>query len=70
MPQCPGEGTFTLGECETLGSGMQVRPATGCGARRVGYDGPGTSRICRVRPCDDPQQLTLGGPLPATDART
>jgi hypothetical protein len=66
MPQGPGEGTCALGACETFGCGVQVRPAAWCGAGRVGYDGP---LARRVRPCDDPQQLTLGGSLPATDAR-
>jgi hypothetical protein len=71
MPQRPGEGTLAFGECETFGRGMQMRPATGCRAARVGYDEPGG--LCRVlglrvRPCDHPQQLTLGGSLPATDA--
>jgi hypothetical protein len=71
MPQRPGEGTFALRECETFGRGMQMRPATGCCAAGVGYDEPGSlSRILgqRVRPCDHPQQLTLGGSLPTTDA--
>src|SRR5438105_4876168 len=63
MPQRPGEGTSALGECETVGRGVQVRPATGCRAVRVGYDEP---VALRVRPCDHPQQLTLGGSLPAT----
>ena len=42
MPQGPGEGTCALGECETFGRGVQMRPATGCGAVRVGYDEPGS----------------------------
>jgi len=72
MPQGPMEGTFAFGECETVGRRVQVRPTSRCGATRVGYDEPGSglrSRTAlRVRPCDDPQQLTLGSPLPATDA--
>src|SRR3954451_3520273 len=71
MPQGPREGTFALGQCETFRRWVQMRPATGCCATRVGYDEPGT--VCRVlslrvRPCDHPQQLTLGGSLPAADA--
>ena len=68
MPQGPGEGTFALGECETFGSGVYVRPATRRGAARVGCDEPGTSLALRVRPCDHPQQLTLGGSFAASDA--
>jgi hypothetical protein len=68
MPEGPGEGTFALGECETFGRGVQMRPATRRGAVRVGYDEPGTSLVLRVRPCDHPQQLTLGGSRPASDA--
>lgn len=67
MPQRPDEGTFALGACETLGRGVQVRPATRCCAARVGYDEPGTVLGLRVRPCDHPQQLTLGGSFPASD---
>ena len=73
MPQGPREGTFALGECETSGRRVQVRPPAGCGATRVGCDEPGpglrTLMILRVRPCDDPQQLTLGGSLSTSDAR-
>jgi hypothetical protein len=68
MPQRPDEGTFALGACETFGRGVQMRPATGCCAARVGYDEPGTVLGLRVRPCDHPQQLTLGGSFPASDA--
>ena len=68
MPQGSGEGTFALGECKTFGRGVDVRPATRCGAARVRYDEPGTVLALRDRPCDHPQQLTLGGPLPASDA--
>jgi hypothetical protein len=72
MPQGSREGTSALSECETFGCGVQVRPTTWCGAVRVGYDEPGPGvrsfSALRVRPCDDPQQLTLGGPLPAADA--
>ncbi len=71
MPQRPDEGTFALSECETFGSGVQMRPATRCCAARVGYDEPGTTCSTlglRVRPCDYSQQLTLGGSLPASDA--
>ena len=73
MPQGPREGTFALGECETSGRRVQVRPPAGCGATRVGCDEPGPSlrtlMVLRVRPCDDPQQLTLGGSLSTSDAR-
>jgi hypothetical protein len=68
MPQRPDEGTFALSACETFGRGVQMRPATGCRATRVGYDEPGTVLGLRVRPCDHPQQLTLGGSFPASDA--
>jgi hypothetical protein len=70
MPQGPGEGTLALSECETFGPGVQMRPATRCCAARVGYDEPGSlSQVLglRVRPCDHPQQLTLGGSYPTTD---
>ena len=73
MPQGPGEGTFALGECKTFERWVQVRPTSGCGATQVGYDEPGSGlrslMALRVRPCDYPQQLTLGGSFPAADAR-
>src|ERR1700712_2267142 len=73
MPQGPREGTFALSECKTFGRRVKMRPTSRCGAARVRYDEPGSSwrsfSVLRVRPCDDPQQLTLGGSLPATDAR-
>jgi hypothetical protein len=73
MPQGSGEGTFAFSECETFGRRVKVRPTSWCSAARVGYDEPGSrlrTRVAlRVRPCDDPQQLTLGGSLPAPDAR-
>ena len=68
MPQRPDEGTFALGACETFGTGVQMRPATRCCATRVGYDEPGTGLGLRVRPCDHPQQLTLGGSSSTSDA--
>lgn len=73
MPEGPRESTFAFSECETVSRRVQMRPTSGCGAIRVRYDEPG-SRLrsftaLRVRPCDDPQQLTLGGSLPAPDAR-
>ena len=68
MPQGPGEGTFALGECKTFRGGVDLRPATRRCAVRVGYDEPGTSLVLRVRPCDHPQQLTLGGSFAASDA--
>jgi len=37
---------------------VQVRPAAGCGAPRIGYDGRSTVRI---RACRHPHQLALGG---------
>ena len=67
MPQGPGEGTCALGACETFDRRVKVRPTAWCGAVRVGYDGPGSCPVLRVRPCDHSQQLTLGGTLPATD---
>ena len=33
---------------------------------RIGYD---DLSAIRVRPCNNPQQLALGGPLPTSDAR-
>jgi hypothetical protein len=65
MPQGPDEGTLAFGECETFGRGVQMRPATGCCAARIGYDEP---LALRVRPCDHAQQLTLGGSCSASDA--
>jgi hypothetical protein len=43
---------------------VQVRPSTGSDATRIGYDG----WAVRILSCDDPQQLTPGGPLPTGDA--
>src|SRR3954462_15728831 len=63
MPEGSGEGTFALSECETSRRGVDVRPATRCGAARVRNNEPGISPGLRVRPCDHPQQLTLGGPF-------
>jgi hypothetical protein len=73
MPECPDEGTFAFGECETFGRGVQMRPATVCRAAGVWYDEPGS--LCfflglRACPGNYPQQLTLGGSLTATDAGT
>jgi hypothetical protein len=65
MPQGTGEGTPAFSECETFGRGVQMRPATGCCAARIGYDEP---LALRVRPCDHAQQLTLGGSCSASDA--
>ena len=67
VPECPVEGTFTLGERQTVERGVEMRPATRRGAGRVGRDEPGTL-VLHVRPCDHPQQLTLGGSLSAADA--
>ena len=66
LSQGPGEGSFALGELETLEGGVQVRPTSRCGATRIGYDG--RLATIRARSCDHPQQLTLGGPLAASDA--
>jgi len=68
MPQGPGEGSSALSEFETLEGGVQVRSTSRRGAARVGYDGRGGTRTVRARSCDDPQQLTLGGPLATSDA--
>ena len=68
MPQGPGEGTFALGELEALGGGVQVRSTSRCGATWIGYDGPGSLLVVRVRSGDDSQQLTLGGPSATPDA--
>ena len=68
MPQGLGEGTFALGELEALEGGVQVRSTSRCGAPRIRYDGPGSLLPVRVRSRDDPQQLTLGGPLATPDA--
>jgi hypothetical protein len=68
MPQGSGEGTFALGEIEALEGGVQVRSTSRCGATRIGYDGPGMFLSVRVRPGDDSQQLTLGGPSATPDA--
>ena len=67
MPQGPGEGSLALGEFEALEGGVQVRSTSRRGATRIRYDGP--RRAVRVRSCDHPQQLTLGGPLATSDAR-
>ena len=66
MPEGPCEGTSALCECETFGCGVKVRPTSGCGAAGIGCDEP---TALRVRSCDDPQQLTLGGSRPTPDAR-
>ena len=63
-PEGPRKGMFAFGECEAVGRGMQVRPTAGGGATRIGYDG----RAVRILSRDDPQQLTLGGPLPTCHA--
>jgi hypothetical protein len=68
MPQGPGEGTFALGEIEALEGGVQVRSTSRCDATRIRHDGPGSLLSVRFRPRDDPQQLTLGGPLATPDA--
>ena len=62
MPQGPDEGTFAFGECETFGRGVQMRPATGCCAARVGYDEPaGPSRpSLRPRATTHAWRLVLG----------
>jgi len=45
---------------------VQVRSAARCRAVRIGYDG----RVAlSIRAGDHAQQLALGGPLPASDAR-
>src|SRR5689334_19227785 len=59
VPQGPGEGLPALGERQAGARGVQVGPSTRCGARRIGHDGPGTGLAVRVRPGDQPQQLTL-----------
>jgi len=66
LSQGPGKGSFALGELKTLESGVQVRSTSRCGATRIGYGGHLVT--VRARSCDHPQQLTLGGPLAASDA--
>ena len=46
--QGSGEGTSALGELKTRDRGVQVRPSTGCGATRIGYDGRHCVRAGRV----------------------
>src|SRR6476620_9329128 len=65
-PEGPWECTLTFGECEAAGRGVKVRPATVCGATRIGHDGR-VSRAVRVRSCDNPQQLTPDGPFATSD---
>ena len=65
LTQGPGEGSPPHREVVTLGRGVQVRPSPGCGGRRIGHHG----RVAvGVRACGHPQQLVLGGSLPASDA--
>ena len=65
LTQGPGEGSPPHREVVTLGRGVQVRPSSGCGGRRIGHHG----RVAvGVRACGHPQQLVLGGSLPASDA--
>src|SRR4051794_37179072 len=68
MPQGPGEGSFALGEFEALEGGVQVRSPSRCGATWIGQHGPGRVLSVRVRSCDHPQQLALGGPAATADA--
>ena len=65
VTQGPGERFPAHRELVTLGRGVQVRPAAGCGGRRIGHDG---RLAVRVRADGHPQQLALGGSLPASDA--
>ena len=64
-PQGSGEGFPAHREVVTLGRGVQVCSSSGCGGRRIGHDG--RVAVC-VRAGDHPQQLALGGSLPASDA--
>jgi len=60
----PGEGSATDREVEALGSGVQVRPPTGCPSCRVGEDLQARSPVTG----DDAQQLSSLGPLPTPHA--
>ena len=65
-PKGTAESLPTHRELETLGRGMHVRPAAGCGALRIGYDGV---QAVRVRADGHPQQLAFRGPRTAPDTR-
>ena len=63
--QGPREGPLPLGEGETLGTWMHVRPPPRKAPPRIGPD-LGTTRDSRPR--DDTEQQVLRTPLPASDA--
>lgn len=65
MPQGASKGTPALGELEALRCRVQVRTSARCGARGIRYDDPLTVPGAAH---DQPQQLTPGSSLPATDA--
>ena len=60
----PGEGSTTDREVEALGSGVQVRPPTGCPSCRIGKDLEARSPVTG----DDAQQLSSLGPFPTPHA--
>src|SRR5262249_45891661 len=60
----PAERLPAHGELVARGRGVQVRPATGCAAQRIGYD----DRVAvRVRADGHPHQLSLGGSRSTSD---
>jgi hypothetical protein len=66
MAQGPVERTSTLGEFQTLGIGVQVRPSSRQTGHRVRLHHP--LGMIRIEPSDQSQQLTLGVLLSTSDA--